>query len=35
MIVGDVYKKCYFYSTTGAVSKQTIANYINSQGIKD
>src|SRR5262249_30327252 len=30
-IVGDVSKKSYFVSTTGAVSEQLIAKYINSQ----
>jgi len=34
MIVGDV-SKGYFASTTGAVSEQTIAKYINSQGTRD
>jgi len=35
MIVGDVSKMIYFASTTGAVSEQTIAKYINSQGTRD
>jgi len=35
MIVGDVSKKSYFVSTTGAVSEQPIAKYSNSLGIKD
>ncbi len=30
-IVGDVSKKSYFASTTGAVSEQPIAKYIDSQ----
>jgi len=29
VIVGDVSKKSYFASTTGAVSHQPIAKYIN------
>jgi len=35
VIVGDVSERCYFSSTTGAVSKQLITKYINSTGIKD
>jgi hypothetical protein len=35
MIVGDVYKKSYFASTTNPVSELPIAKYINSQGTRD
>jgi Helix-turn-helix domain len=35
VIVGDVSKKSYFASTTGALFEQTIAKYINSQGTRD
>jgi REP element-mobilizing transposase RayT len=31
VIVGDVSKKSYFASTTGAVFEQTIDKYIDSQ----
>jgi REP element-mobilizing transposase RayT len=35
MIVGDVSKKNYFVSTTGAVSEKPIAKHINSQRTRD
>ena len=35
MIVGEVYRKSCFASTTGAISEQPIAKYINSQAIID